>query len=68
MTNSTWLWRLIVGGMITGAFGLSAWTTSSVANMPKEYTSKQELQQLRQENRQDHRDILNKIDKIVDKL
>jgi hypothetical protein len=59
--GSTGLWRLVVSGAIAMCFALAGWTLSSIADMPKEYTSKEEFQQLRKENREDHKEIIREI-------
>jgi hypothetical protein len=62
----TWLWRIAVSGVIGVSLALGAWTLTSVADMPKEYTSKEEFQQLRKENREDHKEILEEIRTLGD--
>ena len=61
MNDMTWLWRVLVGGVVTITIGMSGWTLNAVANMPKEYSSKEELVRLRTENREDHKEILKEI-------
>ena len=56
----TWLWRTLV---LCG-LGIGAWALNSVADMPKDYTSKEEFNELRKENREDHKEILNQIQKL----
>ena len=64
MDNSVPIWRLVVAGIISCTIALSGWTLQAVANMPKEYTTKQEFNELRKENRQDHKEILREIQQL----
>lgn len=64
MKDKTWLWRIMIGACVSSALLVSGWALSAVANMPKEYTSKEELQQLRKENREDHREIIKEIRRL----
>jgi hypothetical protein len=58
MTNTTWYWKLVVSAALAATLALSGWTLGAIANMPKEYTRLEQFEQLRQENRQDHKEIL----------
>ena len=60
----TWLWRIIVGAAVSVSIGLGGWTLSAVANMPKEYILKDDFKDLRKENREDHKQILEQIRKL----
>lgn len=62
----TWLWRLLVGITMSSALALSGWAMTTIANIPKEYTPKEEVQQLRKENREDHKELERKIDRLID--
>ena len=59
------LWRILVGAAITVVMALSGWSLNAVANMPKEYVMKDEFTKMRQENRQDHKEIMQEIRKIL---
>jgi hypothetical protein len=62
--NLTWIWRACVSAALALFIGLMGWTLSSVAEMPKEYTTKEELKELRKENRDDHKEILREIRRL----
>jgi len=62
------LWRPLIGAILAIGIALGSWTMKAVANMPKEYTTKQELRELRKENREDHKDILKQIERLLDKV
>jgi hypothetical protein len=64
--DSTWIWRACVSAALALFIGLMGWTLSSVAEMPKEYTTKDDFKQLREENREDHRRILIEIRRLHD--
>ena len=64
METSVPVWRLVVAGIISCTIALSGWTLKAVANMPKEYTTKNEFNELRKENREDHKEILREIQRI----
>lgn len=64
MRNHTQLWRILVAGMITATLAVSGWALNAVANMPKEYVMKDELKELRKENREDHQQILEHIRRL----
>jgi len=66
--DMTWLWRLLIGSVISCVIGASAWSMTSIVDFPKEYASKKELLEQRKENRQDHKEILKKIDRILERL
>ena len=55
--NHTWIWRTLVSSFLVVAIAVAGWTLSAVANMPKEYTTKEELRELRKENRDDHKEL-----------
>lgn len=48
--------------------GVSAWSATSIIELPEKYVQQDEYEQQRQENREDHQRILDKIDKILEKL
>jgi hypothetical protein len=62
--NLTWIWRACVSAALALFIGLMGWTLSSVAEMPKEYTTKEDFKELRKENREDHRQILEEIKRL----
>lgn len=68
MKDMTWLWRMIVGGIISVIIAVSAWSMNTIINIPKEYAAKADLAEQRKENREDHKDIMRKIDRILLKL
>ena len=59
------LWRILVGAAITIVMGLSGWSLNAVANMPKEYVMKDAFTKMQEENRQDHKEIMREIRKIL---
>jgi len=61
MLKDIGLWRIVVGAILGIMIGLGGWTLNAVANMPKEYTTKEELRELRKENREDHKELLREI-------
>jgi len=65
--NNT-IWRVLVGAVVTLLLGVTSWTISAVANMPKEYTQKGDFAVLQRENREDHREIIRKMDDILLKM
>lgn len=66
--DMTWLWRLLVGSIVTCVLCVSGWSMSSIVEFPKEYATKKEVSEQRKENRQDHKDIMKKIDRILERL
>ena len=65
--RENWLWRTIVVAAIGVMISMWGWTMNSVANMPKEYTSKGDFDSLRKENREDHQRILDAIIEMKEK-
>jgi hypothetical protein len=60
------LWRVILGVCLGACLALGSWTLSAVANIPKEYVQKDDFNQLRKENREDHKDIMNAIRRLTE--
>ena len=58
------LWRVILGVCLAGCLALGSWTLNAVANMPKEYVNKNDFNELRKENREDHKSILEAIHRL----
>ena len=58
MKDNTGMGKLLIGAAVASALALSGWTLTAVANIPKEYTSIEKFEQLRHENREDHKEIL----------
>jgi hypothetical protein len=44
-----------------------AWTLKSVADMPKEYTNKDDFKELRKENREDHKELREMINQLLNR-
>jgi len=52
------VFKLLIGLLISISLAVSGWTLNAVANMPKEYVMKDEFKELRSENREDHKEIM----------
>lgn len=59
--------NLLMGVVVTATMALSGWCLNAVANMPKEYVSKDEFKELRLENREDHKEILEVLRKLEER-
>ena len=61
------VWRVILGFTLTLCLALGGWALSAIADMPKEYVSKDAFESLRTENREDHKDILKAIKELIER-
>ena len=73
------LWRPIVVAAIGALIGIVSWGMVSIANVPKEYVPKRELEIHEKQNREDFKEIQQtikdnqkeinkKVDKLIDHL
>lgn len=65
MNNHTWIWRIIVGGLIAIILGAMGWNFTATANIPKEYATKKEHQSMEEELHTWQYKIDGKLDEIM---
>ena len=62
--------KIIIGGIVTVAAGLiliaTGWNFAAVAEMPEKYVSKEDQRMFIQRNDKEHKEIKDKLDKIID--
>ena len=60
--------QTLIGILSVIILGISGWLLITVANIPKEYATKEEMQDLRIENREDHIKIQSQLEVLLKEL
>ena len=60
--------KMIIGAAVAAFMAISGWVLVAVADIPKEYVPKADFHRYQEENREDHKEISEKLDHIIETI